>query len=79
MATMAEVKRKRVEYLKSLKPYYRSLDGSIEAAERELVRLVKRKRAFPEEADLLRVSKLTTDISTKLSSVVSALGKGYPQ
>lgn len=79
MATLAEIRNARVKYLRELKPLYRALDGKIEAAERELTRIISRKRAFPEAGDLASLAKLTGDITTALNLVVSGLGRGYPQ
>lgn len=79
MATLAEIRNERLKYLKSLKPLYRTLDAAIEATERELVRLISRKRSWPEAGDLANLAKKTNEITKALNQVVIGLGRGYPQ
>lgn len=56
----------------------RTLDNHVETVERELRRLINRKKALPDKADLNRLSAMVTQIENDLKPVKVILKKGYP-
>jgi hypothetical protein len=77
--TMAQVKNERLKYLREFRPILRKVDAAIEDAQRELERIIKRKRAYPEPGDLLRLSTLLKDIASNLSTATTYIGRGYAE
>jgi hypothetical protein len=69
MATLAEVSRQRKEGLKRLKRASLALDASQEKVEREVNRLLSRKRSVPEQADMSRVLALIQGTATALDGI----------
>lgn len=77
MISITALIKERVAWLKDVKPLLRTLDGKIEAAEREVVRFLNRKKALLEEDDLKGLQKKVTEISKALVAVQSYLKKGF--
>lgn len=71
MATLAEVSRVRKEGLKRLQKASLALDASQEKVEREVKRLLTRKRAIPEASDMQRVLTLMGAVSTSLDAMAT--------
>lgn len=69
MATLAEVARQRKEGLKRLKKASLTLDAAQEKAEREIVRLINRKKSVPEASDMVRVLSFITGVSQALDQL----------
>jgi len=65
--TLTQIKNARFRFLRDAKPVFRKMDTGVEAAERELARIIKRKRSLPENADLARLTALlrTTEEAVK--------------
>jgi len=77
LKTLAEIKKERLDTLRSLKPVARKADGFMEKFERELNRLTKRKRAVPEYDDLKRLVRILEQLLMQLAVLESRLQKGY--
>lgn len=71
MATLAVIARERKEGLKRLQKASLSLDASQEKVEREVKRLLVRKRAIPESEDMVRVLSLISGTSNALDNVAT--------
>ena len=69
MATIAEVARRRRQDFREILRLSRALDASQEAVEREIKRLVARKKSVPEVSDASRVLSLIGATGTALSAV----------
>lgn len=70
MATLAEVARNRKNALKELQKKSLTLDAKQEIVEREVKRLLVRKRSIPEAADIQRVISQITAVSSALSDML---------
>jgi hypothetical protein len=69
MATLAEVARTRKEGLKRLQKASLQLDAAQEKVERETKRLLTRKKAVPEAADMTRILSLISGVSASLDNI----------
>lgn len=80
MATLAAVGRERKQQLRLLQTASRKLDATQETLEREIKRLLSRKRSVPELADAQRLTKMVQDVSASLSgmaSVIASVSKSW--
>lgn len=75
--TILQIKNERRATIKAYKPIMRRIDTAVEALEREVVRILARKRSVPEKADLDRLIDLNNQIKTEQANVAAALKKGY--
>lgn len=75
--TIQQIKNERRRTLREYKPIMRRIDTAVEALERELVRILSRKRAVPEKADLERLTSLNNQIRVEQQAVSAALKKGF--
>jgi len=69
MATLSEITRTRKLGLKRLQAASVDLDAKQERVEREIKRLLTRKRAVPEVADMVRVLGLIKEVSLALDAI----------
>jgi len=67
------IARKRKADLRQLKVMSRRLDAAQEALEREIQRLINRKRSVPELADYQRLTDLTASVDVALASLADAI------
>lgn len=74
MATLAAVARDRKAQLRQLMVASRRLDASQEQLEREVKRLLTRKRSVPELADAERLATMAQSVETSLSGMISVIG-----
>ena len=65
--------RRRKSDLRQLKVYSRKLDAAQEKLEREVVRLINRKRSLPEMSDYQRIVTMCDAVDVSLASLVNAL------
>lgn len=70
MATLASVARDRKNALKSLQKASLKLDATQETVEREIKRLLTRKRSVPEAADMERVISQIGQVSQSLNDLL---------
>ena len=75
--TQAAIRLERRRYIRNFKPVLRQVDTAIEAAEREVVRILARKRVPPEKEDLTRLTKLLGVIRSELAAAGNYLKRGY--
>lgn len=73
MATVAQVARDRKNVLKALLQKSKMLDARQEALEREVKRLVARKKAVPEVVDMERLIGLADASAAALDTMVQAI------
>lgn len=73
MATLAEIARQRKGQLKQLMLASRKLDAAQETLEREVKRLLNRRRAIPEIADVQRLVTLARGVDAGLTSMGTVL------
>lgn len=71
MATLAVIARERKEGLKRLQKASLNLDAAQEKVEREVKRLLVRKRAIPESEDMVRVLSLISGTSNALDNMAT--------
>jgi len=71
MATLSELARQRKDGLKRLQKASLTLDAQQEKVEREVKRLLNRKKAIPESADMTRIITLLVGVSTALDSMAA--------
>jgi len=74
MATLAAVGRERKAQLRQLLIQSRKLDAAQESLEREVKRLVTRKRAVPELADAERLGTMAQQVEGALAGMVQVIG-----
>lgn len=67
----------RMQFLRDLKPLMRATDGTLEKFERELRRLLNRKKHLPDSEDLVRLVVFMGDTATNLKKSADFLKKGY--
>ena len=77
MATLRQIGNERRKFLRNLKPLFRKADASLEAIERELNRLTKNKRSYPEQTDLDRLLKLCDQHLKEFQKPLETLAKGF--
>jgi len=73
MATLAAVARDRKAQLRQLMVASRKLDASQESLEREVKRLLTRKKAVPELADAERLATMAQGVNASLSGMISVI------
>lgn len=73
MGTLSAVARDRKSQLRQLMVASRKLDASQEALEREIRRLLTRKRAVPELADAERLIGMAQQVEGGLSAMASVI------
>ena len=73
MATLAAVARDRKAQLRQLMVASRRLDAAQESLEREIKRLLTRKRSVPELADAERLVTMAQAVDTGLSGMTSVI------
>lgn len=73
MATLAAVARERKQQLRQLMVASRKLDASQESLEREVKRLIARKKAVPELADAERLAVMTQTVNSSLANMISVI------
>lgn len=73
MATLSAIARDRKAQLRQLMVASRKLDAVQESLEREIKRLLVRKRAVPELADAERLGALVQAVNSSLSSMVAVI------
>lgn len=71
MATLAEIARKRRSDFRELLRLSRSLDAAQEKVEREIKRLVSRKKSVPEVSDAQRVLGLLSATNQALGEITA--------
>lgn len=74
MATIAEVSRERKAQLRQLKLASRKLDAAQEALEREVNRLINRKKAVPELADAERLANMALSVENAMDTMAGVIG-----
>ena len=70
---LTALSRKRKSDLRQLKVYSRRLDASQERLEREINRLINRKRALPELGDYQRLSQMADKVDQDIAVFANAL------
>ncbi len=73
MATLAAVARERRNQLRQLMVASRKLDATQETLEREVKRLINRKKSVPELADAERLAVLAGNVNSQLSAMVQVV------
>jgi len=73
MATLASVARERKAQLRQLMLASRKLDAAQESLEREIKRILVRKRAVPELADAERLATMAQGVEGALSGMTSVI------
>lgn len=73
MATIASVARERKQQLRELMVASLKLDAAQEKLEREVKRIINRKRSVPEMADAERLTTLAQGVESALASMVSTI------
>lgn len=73
MATLAVVSRQRKAQLRSLMVASRRLDAIQEKLERELKRMISRKRAVPDLEDAEKLTRMTQEVDVAVGSMASAI------
>jgi len=74
LATLAAVARERKAQLRQLKVASRRLDAAQEALEREVNRLLARKKSVPELSDAERLTTMTQAVETQLANIAAVIG-----
>lgn len=80
MATLASVARDRKAQLRQLMVASRRLDAAQEKLEREVKRIINRKKGVPELADAERLTNLAQGVNTGLeaiSQVISSVAQSW--
>lgn len=73
MATLSEISRQRKSDLKTISKWSRSLDAAQEKVEREVKRVMNRKRSVPEQKDAMRILELMAAVSATMSQMASVI------
>ncbi len=73
MATLQTIGRERKSQLKQLLIASRKLDAAQETLEREIKRIVVRKRAVPELADATRLTGMAQQVEGALGNMVAVI------
>lgn len=73
MATLQSVARERKAQLRQLLIASRKLDAAQEALEREIKRIVVRKRSVPELADATRLGGMAQQVEGALGNMVAVI------
>lgn len=72
MATLVQLREKRVKLLRAYRRKERTLDTKIEILERTLDRMIDRKRKIPDQADLLIITNQTDAVVNATNDLVAA-------
>ncbi len=72
MATLVQLREKRVKLLRAFRRKQRTLDTKIEILERTLSRMIERKRKIPDQADLLVITNQTDSVVNATNDLVAA-------
>ncbi len=72
MATLVQVREKRVKLLRAFRRKQRTLDTKIEILERTLSRMIERKRKIPDQGDLLIITNQTDAVVNATNDLVAA-------
>jgi len=78
MINISALIKSYLDVFRSLKPLMRTVDNHVETVERELKRLIARRKALPDKADLTRLTNMIIQIENDLKPVRAILKKGYP-
>jgi len=73
MATLASVARDRKAQLRQLMVASRRLDAKQEALEREIKRIVNRKKSVPELADAERLATMASAVEAELGNMAAVI------
>jgi len=73
MATLQAVARERKNQLRQLLTVSKKLDAAQETLEREVKRLIARKRSTPEISDAIRLANLAKNVDSALSGMSSVI------
>jgi hypothetical protein len=73
MPRISEVARTRRSHLRALSAASQKLDAAQEVLEREIKRLLTRKRAVPESSDALRLAEMARNTEAALGNMVSVI------
>lgn len=73
MPTLAEIGRERKAQLRQLKLVSRRLDAAQESLEREVNRLINRKRSVPELADAERLASMLMAVEAQLDAMAGVI------
>lgn len=73
MPTLAEIGRERKAQLRQLKLVSRRLDAAQESLEREVNRLINRKRSVPELADAERLASMSMAVEAQLDAMAGVI------
>ena len=77
--SLAKVANARKELFRKLKPLVRSVRTELRQVERFLERVIKRKRTWPDEDDLIELLKELADIAAALQKVTVEVRGGYAE
>ena len=72
MATLVQVREKRVKLLRAFRRKQRTLDTKVEILERSLARMIERKRKIPDTKDLMVITTLTDAVVNATNDLVAA-------
>jgi len=75
MATLASIAKQRKSDLRTLLYASKKLDAAQEKLEREIKRLINRKKAVPELADAQRLITLIAGVNTTLNAVMEVIDR----
>ena len=75
MATLASIAKQRKSDLRTLLYASKKLDAAQEKLEREIKRLINRKKAVPELADAQRLIALIAGVNTTLNAVMEVIDR----
>ena len=78
MINISALIKSYLDVFRSLKPLMRTVDNHVETVERELKRLIARRKALPDKADLVRLTNMVIQIENDIKPVRAILKKGYP-
>jgi len=78
MINISALIKSYLDVFRSLKPLMRTVDNHVETVERELKRLIARRKALPDKADLTRLTNMVIQIENDIKPVRAILKKGYP-
>ncbi len=73
MATLASIAKERVQDVRGLFKLSRKLDASQESLEREIRRILVRKKAYPELDDLARLATMSQDVDDREGDIARYL------
>jgi prefoldin subunit 5 len=73
VASLAQLAATRRQQLRALTAASQTLDSAQEALEREIKRLLTRKRAIPESSDAIRLAKLAQGTENALQNMVGVI------